>query len=87
MKLLFSAPSHPFARYEIGKNPLKPIDIRTDLKVLVALGWVKELTISHQKINLEDILMTELENFSEALDIVSNFWYLDLAFLGIPPLP
>lgn len=66
LKLLLRNPDHLFTRYEIGKKvPLRPVDVRNDLKVLVDLGWVKELAIQPRKysINLEDELVKELRTF------------------------
>jgi Fe2+ or Zn2+ uptake regulation protein len=66
LKLLLRNPDHLFTRYEIGKKiPLRPVDVRNDLKILVDLGWVKELAIQPRKysINLEDKVVKELRTF------------------------
>ena len=70
LKLLFGNPNHLFTRYEIGKKvPLRPVDIRNDLNILVDLGWVKELAIQPRKysINLEDEVVKELRKFFRSI--------------------
>ena len=70
LKLLLGNPTHLFTRYEIGKKiPLRPVDIRTNLNILVDLGWVKKLTIQPRKysINLEDAVVTELRKFFKSI--------------------
>jgi hypothetical protein len=66
LRLLLSHPDHLFTRYEIGKKvPLRPVDIRNDVKLLVDLGWIKELMIHPRKysINLDDPIIQELRHF------------------------
>ena len=66
LKLLLSRPDHLFTRYEIGKKvPLRPVDIRNDVKLLVELGRVNELPIYPRKyrINLDDPIINELKQF------------------------
>lgn len=66
LKLLLNNPDYLFTRYKIGtKVPLRPVDIRNDIKLLVKLGWVNELPIHPRKysINLEDPIVKELRQF------------------------
>lgn len=66
LRLLLSTPDHLFTRYEIGKKvPLRPVDIRNDVKILVELGWIKELMIHPRKysINLGNPIIKELRQF------------------------
>ena len=67
LRLLMKAPDHPFTRYEIGKKtPMNSIEIRNSVKMLVEIGWLKELTTQHlQKysINLENEVVGQLYDF------------------------
>ena len=67
LRLLMKAPDHAFTRYEIGKKtPLNSIEIRNSVKMLIEIGWLKELTTQHlQKysINLENEVVGQLYDF------------------------
>jgi len=67
LRLMMKAPDHAFTRYEIGKKtPLNSVEIRNSVKILVEIGWVKELTTQHlQKysINLENEVVCQLYDF------------------------
>ncbi|MEM3027316.1 MAG: hypothetical protein QW220_01130 [Candidatus Bathyarchaeia archaeon] len=66
MRVLLKSPHHAFTRYELGKKtPLRPIDIREDLALLVRMGWVKELPYEPRKytINLENEKVRHLADF------------------------
>lgn len=70
LKLLLGNPAHLFTRYEIRKKiPLRPVDIRNNLNILVDLGWINELTIQPRKysINLEDKVVKELRKFFRSI--------------------
>ncbi|MEM2094080.1 MAG: ArsR family transcriptional regulator [Candidatus Bathyarchaeia archaeon] len=67
IRLLMREPNHAFTRYEIGKKtPLNSNDIKNNLKTLVEIGWVKEVTTQHLKkysINLDNEVVSLLYNF------------------------
>jgi predicted transcriptional regulator len=67
LRLLMKSPDHAFTRYEIGKKtPMNSIEIRNSVKMLVEIGWLKELTTQHlQKysINLENEVVGQLYDF------------------------
>ena len=64
LRILMKTPDHAFTRYEIGKKtPLNQTDIKNNVKTLVEVGWVKELTTQHlQKysINLDNEVVSQL---------------------------
>lgn len=74
LKLLMKSPTHAFTRYEIRKKTaLSPLDIKSDLKVLVEIRWIKEFKFQHiQKycINFDNKLVKEFSEFFKRI------WYL-----------
>lgn len=50
---LSQQPTEAFTRYQLGKVlPLSPSDLKSDLKALVKLGWVRELRYQPTKYRL-----------------------------------
>ena len=74
LRILMKMPNHAFTRYEIGKKtPLNQTDIKNNMKTLVEIGWVKELTTQHlQKysINLDNEVVSQLCNFFKRIRYV-----------------
>jgi hypothetical protein len=66
MWFLAQHPSEAFTRYRLGKLlPLSPGDLKSDLRALIGLGWVKELTYKPTKyqLNTEDDHVRFLNEF------------------------
>ena len=56
----------PLTKYQIEKLTfLKPVDTRKNLKILVKLGWVRELPFQPKKyiINMENEVVSHLADF------------------------
>jgi len=74
LKLLMKRPDHVFTRYEIKKKTsLSPSDIKSNFKILVEIGWVKEFKFQHiQKycINLDNKLVKDFSEFFRRI------WYI-----------
>ncbi|MGD8566243.1 MAG: hypothetical protein PVF96_07850 [Candidatus Bathyarchaeota archaeon] len=68
MRVMIEKPSLTFTKYSLEKETkLKPVDVRTNLKILVELGWVKEYPYQPKtyKINMEKEIVKYFANFIE----------------------
>jgi predicted transcriptional regulator len=74
LRLLMKKHNHAFTRYEIKKKtPLSSRDIKSDLQILVKVGWINQLNVQHiQKysINLNNNLTNEFFNFFKKIRYV-----------------
>jgi len=67
LRMMIEKPKEFFTKYALERTTgLKPINVRSDLKVLVDLGWVEEYAYDPKtyKINIEN----------EAVKIVAEFF-------------
>jgi len=66
LRVMLQKPKEAFTKYGLEKaTGLKPVDVRTDLKTLIKLGWVKEHPYQPRtyKIDLENEIVQHLLEF------------------------
>jgi len=66
LRVMLQKPNEAFTKYGLEKaTKLKPVDVRTNLKTLVKLGWVKEYPYQPRtyKINLENEVVKHISQF------------------------
>ena len=66
LRVMLQKPNESFTKYGLEKaTRLKPVDVRTNLKTLIKLRWVKEFPYQPRtyKINLENEIVKHLSEF------------------------
>jgi len=66
LRVMLQKPDEAFTKYGLERaTGLKPVDVRTNLKSLIKLGWVKEYPYQPRtyKINLENEIVQHLSEF------------------------
>jgi len=66
LRVMLDKSNEAFTKYALEKaTKLKPVDVRTNLKTLVKLGWVKEYPYQPRtyKINLENEIVKHISKF------------------------
>lgn len=70
LRLMLEKSNEAFTKYGLEKaTGLKPVDVRTNLKTLVNLGWAKEYSYEPKtyKINLENEIVRHLSKFYQEI--------------------
>jgi hypothetical protein len=66
LRVMFEKPSQVFTKYGLERNTgLKPVDVRSDLKALIKIGWVKEHQYDPKtyEVNMENPVVKQLYEF------------------------
>lgn len=66
LRLMLENPNEAFTKYRLEKSTgLKPVDVRTNLKVLIELEWITEYSYRPKtyKINLENRVVHSFSKF------------------------
>ncbi|MFQ6065395.1 MAG: hypothetical protein ACE5L6_07965 [Candidatus Bathyarchaeia archaeon] len=66
MRIMFEKPNQVFTKYGLEKDTgLKPVDVRSDLKTLIEIGWVKEHQYDPKtyEVNMENPVVKHLYDF------------------------
>jgi Fic family protein len=70
LRVMLEKPNDAFTKYALEKaTKLKPVDARTNIGVLVEIGWVKEYPYqpTTYKINLDNELVKHISRFFQEI--------------------
>jgi hypothetical protein len=70
LRTMFDKPNHVFTKYGLEKaTRLKPVDVRSDLKTLIEIGWVKEHQYDPKtyEVNMENPAVKSLHTFFKSI--------------------
>ena len=66
LRIMFDKPNQVFTKYGLERETgLKPVDVRSDLKTLIEIGWVKEHQYDPKtyEVNMENPVVKYLHEF------------------------
>jgi Fic family protein len=66
LRVMFEKPDKVFTKYSLQRNTgLKPVHVRSDLKTLAEIGWVKEHQYDPKtyELNMENPVVKHLHEF------------------------
>lgn len=73
LRVMIRKPNEAFTKYGLEKaTRLKPVDVRTNLRTLLKLGWVKEYPYQPRtyKINLENEMVNKISQFFQEIEFM-----------------
>lgn len=75
LRVMFEKPNQVFTKYGLQRNAwLKPVNVRSDLKTLVEIGWVKEHQYDPKtyELNMENPVVKHLHDFFKQISTLGS---------------